>query len=131
MGISSFTLAVLRRVVGASDGRLDWLDIIRWSQIENLSVPEFYDNIAEYVARSYQAREMSYVEADCIVNELYFNWALNEQCRVPASPWPELFLDIYLAFDSGEYRRTDAKEHDPVVDCTNPAVKAILSRLDA
>ncbi|GLK48309.1 hypothetical protein GCM10017620_12820 [Brevundimonas intermedia] len=131
MGIPGVILAELRRIIGTGDGQLEWLDLIRWSHAQNISIPEFYNDIAEAVARSYQGREISYIEADGIVNKLYLNWVLHEQCKTPIPPWPDLFLDIYLAFDGGEYRRTDAKEHDPIVDCTDPAVEAILSRLDS
>lgn len=118
-----------RRSVPANE--ITWADVIRWSELADLGVPELFDAIAKAVAQSYARGELSYVQADIILNDLYLNWVWNMQTADAIAPWPPLFHEIYLAFDDGEYPHVATPDHDPVADRTNPTIADILSRLNA
>lgn len=116
--------------VGTPPAReITWADVVRWSESANLEIPELFNGIAKGVAQSYASGEMSYVQADVIVNDLYLNWVINMQTADAVAPWPSLFHEIYRAFDDGEYQHSASPRHDPVMDCTNPTIASILSRL--
>lgn len=118
--------------VGASPAsEINWADVTRWSELADLGVPELFDAIAKAVAQSYARGELSYVQADIILNDLYLNWVRNMQTVHAIAPWPPLFHEIYMAFDDGEYLHVAAPDHDPVADRTNPTIADILSRLNA
>ncbi|WP_374513052.1 hypothetical protein [Brevundimonas sp.] len=133
----SFVISELRRLIGPewrdewSVCQAAWVKVSGFAMTAGVTETEAYDLIGEALARAYALGQTSYEDADLIANNLYGAWVLNRQSSDPPSPWPELFLEVYLAFDGGEYRRTDNPTHDPVVDCTDPAIAEILKRLNA
>lgn len=84
----------------------------------------FFHAIALLVAKKFHAAGTTYLEADHCINAL--NWFYLEHCDfAPVYP----FWDVYLAFDAGEYFRTEDHSDDPVAEHTVPLIKAFLAML--
>jgi hypothetical protein len=86
------------------------------------------DDIADYVARSYDARTMSYDAADRAMNAAYSLSVQEKYLAANDRTLPSLVIEVYEAFYSGEYHHHgDTKDIDPEVKYTKPLIKAYLS----
>ncbi|KQN92518.1 hypothetical protein ASE95_07365 [Sphingomonas sp. Leaf231] len=92
-------------------------------------VAAFLDRFAARLARAYHAGEMPYVVCDSIAGDL---WGLLQGLWLDgvAHRWPALFQEVYEAFDAGAYHRLADGSDDPVATYTDPAIAAIVARLD-
>jgi hypothetical protein len=106
----------------------DGIDLDRWANARGLSISDFLDSIGVEIARRYQARERSFDFCDSLVNdlqaELVIRMASNEDVRQP-----DVFIEVYLAFDAGEFHRLADQSDDPIADFTDPLIDAFVARL--
>lgn len=89
----------------------------------------FYNTVGEELVRGYHQGRLAFDFCDGVTNGLYA--ALIEGLsRQPQPPWPDLFYDVFLAFDAGEYpHHGDDAAVDPIEKYTKPLVQEIFARL--
>jgi hypothetical protein len=89
----------------------------------------FYNQAAATLAKGFQAGTLSFEFCDIVANELY-GTLIAGQSREPQPPWPDIFYDVFLAFDEGEYQhRDDGADVDPVEAYTRPMIARLLGEL--
>jgi hypothetical protein len=97
-------------------------DVMIWAG--STSNPEFYNSIALRIAEQYSCGALTYEVCDHIVNDL---WQVVQDCYIPLhNAVPDMFYDVFLAFDAGEYHRTADLSDDPVAKYTKPMIEEIL-----
>lgn len=101
---------------------MEYKKIRQWSSDANIPDVELTELLALEVAKRYARKEIDYRLADWIMNNVFY--AITAE---PSNKWSELFLDIYNAFDSGEYRRDGDGGIDPSEKYTRPEIARILS----
>ncbi|NWK94477.1 hypothetical protein DM806_02035 [Sphingobium lactosutens] len=111
---------------GRSPINLEYEEIQKWCEQNRISDSELTEAMAIDVARRYSRHEVSYRPADWIMNNLFF--ALADD---PKSGFSELFVDIFNAFDAGEYDRSKDRSSEPSELYTRPSITRILERLDS
>jgi hypothetical protein len=101
--------------------------ILDLSRSLDISVPALLDRLSLEVAVEYAAGILSYEMADQIMNAVYVAMMTPEFLAV--HQMPELTLEVFEAFDSGEYiHRGDESREDPVEKHTKTKIAALLSR---
>ena len=98
------------------DRHLTEADVLRWSAAMGLSRRQLFDEIAKCLALGFYSSEFSFQFCDAVVNDL-FGPVTNT-----AGPKPELFWDVYSAFDEGEYYHGNNPDEDPVETYTRPMI---------
>lgn len=79
-------------------------------------------------ALKYWKRQITYEEADCIVNNLYSFWVTNDYF-VKIYEFSDISWKIFEAFDSGEYYRdSDDKRIRPDEKYTRPLIEDLLTK---
>ncbi|WP_166213104.1 hypothetical protein [Cognatiluteimonas telluris] len=85
---------------------------------------EFCDAFSRRVAHQYNDNVLPFESADIAMNWLY-EFAFHQM----GAPIPEYFLDVYLAFDRGEFASSeDAPETDPEQAYTRPLISEIVAK---
>lgn len=85
-----------------------------------------YNDIARGLAQGFHSGNFSFEFCDAVVNDLY-GVLIAGQMREPQPPWPDLFYDVFLAFDEGEYQHHyDTADVDPIALYTVPMIERIL-----
>jgi hypothetical protein len=87
---------------------------------------ELLDQLSLHVARDFIDDALSFEHGDYIMNSVF-----GTLCSSPYPggyfEMPDLTYEVYLAFDSGEYRRTeDTPDVDPVEKYTRPMLLRLL-----
>jgi hypothetical protein len=95
-------------------------DVDRWSDFIAGSRSQLYDQIALFLARGFQASELSFAFCDAVINDLHGIITSADEHR------PEFFWSVYLAFDEGEYYHGNNREEDPVEVYTRPMISRVL-----
>ena len=92
---------------------------------------EIAEKIALLTAVKYWNKEISFLEGDCIINNLFVFWVTNDYF-VKNYPFTDTLWECYLAFDAGEYYRSDDDRalDDPPEKYTKPLIKEMLQRID-
>ena len=112
----------------ASDGTLEEREVIAFSDRERKSLDEFAHEFSRDVAHNYWVGIYDYSFCDGAMNWLFgflTNPAYLESNENTISEFP---LEVYLAFDVGEYRHSgDDDSVDPVRKYTDPAIEKVLS----
>ncbi len=98
-------------------------DVLRWSAEHDWSRSELFHQIAEFLAVGFNTSELSFEFCDAIVNDLFGPYTDT------ARPKSELFWDVYLAFDEGEYYHGN-RDEDPVETYTVPMIARIVECLE-
>lgn len=75
-------------------------DLTRWG-VDNENLDDMLDAVSLRVARRYAARELTFEIASAMANDLYVVPLIYADRT--GDYWPELFWEIYLAFDSGNF----------------------------
>lgn len=108
--------------------------ILNGSQIDNiLNNPiEFPIKLIEELSLSTALRywngQMTYRDADCVMNNLYIYWMTREDVY-KIDEFFGIAWECYLAFDAGEfYRDHDDRSIDPSEKYTRPLVKSLLKK---
>ncbi len=101
---------------------MKYRQIRQWSNDTNIPEVELTELLALDVAARYARNEIEYGPADWIMNNLFLAMAED-----PLSEWSDLFLDVFNAFDSGEYKRDEDGDVEPSEKYTRPEIARILS----
>jgi hypothetical protein len=105
------------------DRHLTEADILRWSSAVGCSRSQLFDEIARLLAFGFNTAEISFEVCDAIVNDLV------GPVTNTSEPRPELFWDVYSAFDEGEYYHDNNRDEDPVETYTRPMIERIVKAL--
>ena len=105
------------------DRHLTEADVLRWSTGSGLSRRQLFDGIAKCLALGFHSSELSFEFCDGVMNDL-FGPVTNTD-----GPKPELFWDVYSAFDEGEYYHGNNRDDDPVETYTRPIIDRIVKEL--
>ena len=93
----------------------------QWSVKSGLARDVLYDALALELASRFNEGTLNFDFCDRVVNEL-----MGLMGREP--DLPPLFLDVYLAFDAGEFYRDDDRSIHPVDRFTRPQIAEIVRR---
>lgn len=96
-----------------------------WCDENRVSDSELTEAMAIEVAQRYNRREIAYWPADWTMNNLFFTLTSD-----PRGEFSELFVDIFNAFDAGEYFRSEDRSAKPSEKYTRPSISRILKRID-
>ena len=108
--------------------RVDEIDVELWANRLDLSVSIFLDQMGELIARKYHSGNLTFEFCNSLVNDLW--GVLIERVHMPGEiAWPDLFHEVYEAFDAGEYHRTSDQSDDPIADFTDPLIAVIVGKL--
>ena len=73
-----------------------------------------------FLVVGFNASKLSFAFCDAVVNDLFGPYTDT------AKPKSELFWDVYLAFDEGEFYHGNNRDEDPVETYTRPMIARIL-----
>jgi hypothetical protein len=97
-------------------------DVQEWSGRVGLSNGDLYDALALELALRFNSNTLDFGFCDQVINELHgvITWRNDHR--------PELFWNIFLAFDAGEYYHDGNRNIDPVEAYTRPEIAQIVQR---
>jgi hypothetical protein len=105
--------------------RLDEAAMVAYCEARGESPKEVTNRISLTIARRFDANEMSFDDADAVMNELWRFMVAYIFPHPDEGLWQPAY-DLYDAFDRGDYNQDQSV--DPVERYTRPWVKAILQR---
>ena len=82
-----------------------------------------YDQIAARLAFGFHASEVSFSFCDAVVNDIHAVISLCNENR------PNLFWEVFLAFDAGEFYPASDRDRDPVDTYTRPQIASPGNRM--
>jgi hypothetical protein len=86
----------------------------------SISLDALLDEVARHIAESYLGAKYTWDYADKAMNNLYnAAYVLDDFCL------PNYAMQVYLAFDEGEYKHMDSRDLDG-----EPRTKAILNSIE-
>lgn len=89
---------------------------------------ELIEKLSLETALKYWNGKMSYEDGDCIMNNIYSFWIMNEY-YFKNYGFSDIAWECYDAFDSGEYyRKEDAENIDPAEKYTKPLIEDLLRK---
>jgi hypothetical protein len=94
----------------------------RWGISAAMSRSELYDRIAIYLARGFYRSKLEFTFCDGIVNDVHAVITKADERR------PELFWEVFLAFDAGEFYRNNDRSRDPVEVYTRPLIAKVVEK---
>ncbi len=123
-------IAPHRELVEAGlSGIIEYSLLARVAQAASKTPPEMLDDFACYVAQTYAAGEMSFEDADAIMNSAYGVAVSNKFWAEHDRTIPKAMFEVYEAFDAGEYyHRGDGKDVDPELKYTQSRIKQFLAK---
>jgi hypothetical protein len=98
-------------------------DIQRWSPLIGGSRSALYDRIAVFLARGFHSAELEFEFCDAVANHLFGIITYADE------DLPDIFWEIYLAFDAGEYYHAGNRDEDPVETYTRPSIARIIEKI--
>jgi hypothetical protein len=108
---------------GVRPGLITEADVDRWAAECGGDRGRVYDEVAHYLAVGYHERQLPFAFCDAVINDLHTVITNLDDMR------PDLFWQVFTAFDEGEYHRRGDKSDDPVAEHTDPAIAAIVANL--
>jgi hypothetical protein len=100
-------------------------DVERWSSECGWSRSQLFDEIAKLLALGYNASELSFDFCDVVVNDLA------SPVTNTSGTGPQVFWNVYSAFDEGEYYHGNNRDEDPVEVYTRPMIARVVEVLGA
>ena len=100
-------------------------DVERWSKECGWSRSQLFDEIAKRLALGYSASELSFDFCDMVVTDLFSPVTNTSGLK------PQIFWEVYSAFDEGEYHHGNNRDEDPVEAYTRPMIARIVEALGA
>jgi hypothetical protein len=97
-------------------------DVQEWSGRVGLSNGDLYDALALGLALGFNSNTLDFAFCDQVINELHGVITSRNEHR------PELFWNIFSAFDAGEYNHDGNRNIDPVEAFTRPEIAQIVER---
>ena len=107
----------------SQDRHLTEADVERWSIACGWSRSQLFDEIAKGLALGYNASELLFDFCDMVVNDLA------SPVTNTSGPKPQIFWEVYSAFDAGEYYHGDNRDEDPVEVYTRPMIARVVELL--
>jgi len=107
----------------SQDRHLSEADVERWSDACGWSRSQLFDEIAICLALGYNTSDLSFGFCDMVVNDLY------SPVTNTSGPKPQIFWDVYSAFDQGEYYHDNNRDEDPVEVYTRPMIARLVEVL--
>lgn len=109
------------RFGGSDEQHLSEEDVQRWSALTGAPRAVLYDQIAACLALGFHNSELTFTFCDAVVNDIH------DVITCAGEDRPELFWNVFLAFDNGEYRHKDNPGADPVAAYTRPMIEEIVA----
>jgi hypothetical protein len=106
------------------DRRLTEEDVQRWSTACGWSRRQLFDEIAKCLALGFNASELSFGFCDMVANDLF------GPVTDTTPPKPEIFWDVYSAFDEGEHYHGNNRDEDPVETYTRPMIARVVEAIE-
>ena len=113
---------------------LDAEGLVEFSAVEKNYISKFespmdmVNEISLELAKAYKKGVVTYGLADYLMNQIYSYMLQDSFLNASGNSLPSPAYDVYDAFDSGEWHRSnDAKDVDPVRKYTNPAIERVLN----
>src|SRR5580692_5647206 len=103
--------------------RLTDNDIQRWSALIGEPRSALYEQIAIYLAHGFHSSELDFEFCDAIVNSIHAVIISANENR------PDLFWEVFLAFDAGEYYHGNNRNEDPAEVYTRPLIARVVETL--
>jgi hypothetical protein len=107
----------------SQDRHLSEADVERWSDECGWSRSQLFDEIAICLAFGYNTSDLSFGLCDMVVNDLY------SPVTNTSGPKPQIFWEVYSAFDAGEYYHGNNRDEDPVEIYTRPMIARLVAGL--
>jgi hypothetical protein len=107
----------------SQDRHLSEADVERWSDACGWSRSQLFDEIAICLALGYNTSDLSFGFCDMVVNDLY------SPVTNTSGSKPQIFWDVYSAFDQGEYYHDNNRDEDPVEVYTRPMIARLVEVL--
>ena len=107
----------------SQDRHLSEADVERWRDVCGWSRTQLFDEIAICLALGYNTSDLSFGFCDMVVNDL------SSPVTNTSGPKPQIFWDVYSAFDEGEYYHGNNRGEDPVEVYTRPMIARIVEVL--
>jgi hypothetical protein len=98
-------------------------DVERWCNLSGWPRSQLFDEIAKRLALGYSASDLSFHFCDKVVNDLA------GPVTNTSGPRPQIFWEVYSAFDEGEYYHGNNRDEDPVEVYTRPMIARIVGLL--
>ena len=115
-------------IAKASDGKLEEKEVIAFSEAERMTLDEFAHDFSRDVAQNYWNGLYDYSFCDGAMNWLYGFLTDPAYLESNDNTISEFPLEVYLAFDAGEYHHSgDDDSVNPVGKYTDPAIEKVLS----
>ena len=112
----------------ASDGNLEESEVIAFSEAARMTLDEFAHEFSRDVANNYWEGLYDYSFSDGAMNWLYGFLTDPTYLESNGNTISEYPLEVYLAFDAGEYHHSgDDESVDPVNKYTDSAIEKVLS----
>jgi hypothetical protein len=102
------------------DRHLSEADVQRWSNVCGWSRSQLFDEIAIRLAVGYNTSELSFEFCDMVVNDLA------GPVTDTSGPGPQIFWEVYSAFDEGEYCHGNNRDENPVEVYTRPKIARVV-----
>ncbi len=99
--------------------------IDRWTNQLAVTRNALYDLIGVWIAEGFHKHELDFEFCDAVVNDIFAFADANN-----GFPMPDLFWEVFLAFDAGEYSHLGDRDVDPIEKYTRPSIKALVERLN-
>lgn len=102
------------------DRHLTEADVQRWIVITGGSRSQLFDEIARCLAFGFNSSEFSFEFCDAVVNDLSI------AVTNTTGPKPQIFWEVYSAFDEGEYYHNGNRDENPVDTYTRLMIARIV-----
>jgi hypothetical protein len=97
-------------------------EIAEWSERLGLLRSALYDALALRLALGFHNNSFEFGFCDWVVNDLHAVMSVQNEDR------PELFRNVFLAFDAGEFYPNGDRSIDPVEAFTRPQIAQIVRK---
>jgi hypothetical protein len=97
-------------------------EIAEWSEKTGLLRSNLYDALALRLAFGFHNHSFDFDFCDQVVNDLHAVISVQNEDR------PELFWNVFLAFDAGEFYPNGDRSIDPVEAFTRPQIAQIIRK---
>ena len=126
----SQTQALIQSLVEAAQtGVIRYEQLVQIANAGSMSAPEALDSLALHIAKKYGIGEVSFEDADAVMNAAFATATSEEFWAKHEDTIPPFMFEVYRAFDEGEYLHPGDQEGvDLEAKYTRPLIASILAR---
>ena len=95
-------------------------DVAEWACEDGVERAVIYDDFARYLALAFHENRLPFAFCDAVLNDLHAVIESADDMR------PDLFWDVYLAFDEGEFYHDGNRAEEPSETFTRPMIARIV-----